>query len=369
MKIVFLSFFKSLCNCERMCSPACNNVSEYFKNVLIDNFDCEKWFINAAPTKTHHSFSKAKIEQENKNIFVLSPSFDFGKIYAKYVRPFFFWRWFYKFLRKNTNSDDVIIIYHSLLFLKLEKKLSKIRKTIIYVAEIYSDIPYIKHKNIKKELDSINSSNTHIFSSNSLKSDIRIHSSKFAILYGAYLPFFGSKRNENRKDGFKTMVFTGTLASGKGVDCAIDVMKYLPSNYALDIFGVGTREQKEKIRKRILNDNRIRLLEPLSETQLFSVLLNYNIGLVLQNPFDSFNASSFPSKIFTYLRSGLRVISTKSKAVVESPVAPLICFVDSESSDIAKLITNDSIYISSEKINSELNKMHNIFIKEIKELL
>ena len=58
-----------------------------------------------------------------------------------------------------------------------------------------------------------------------------------------------------------------------------------------------------------------------------------------QNPQADFNATSFPSKILSYLANGLRVVSIRIPAIEKSDIADKIYFYDKQTPyDIAKAI-------------------------------
>ena len=59
-----------------------------------------------------------------------------------------------------------------------------------------------------------------------------------------------------------------------------------------------------------------------------SFLQKCDIGLSLQNPEASFNMTSFPSKILSYLSNGLRVVSIRIPAIEQSSVGDLLYFYD-----------------------------------------
>ena len=83
------------------------------------------------------------------------------------------------------------------------------------------------------------------------------------------------------------------------------------------------------------------------------------IGLSTQNPNAAFNATSFPSKILSYMANGLRVVSIRIKAIEESSVGLGISYYEHQTpEEIAKAIMKvdmNNNYESRERIK-ELNE-------------
>ena len=59
-------------------------------------------------------------------------------------------------------------------------------------------------------------------------------------------------------------------------------------------------------------------------------LQSCDIGLSTQNPDAAFNATSFPSKVLSYLSNGLHVVSIRIPAIVTSAVGDLLSYYDEQ---------------------------------------
>ena len=94
-----------------------------------------------------------------------------------------------------------------------------------------------------------------------------------------------------------------------------------------------------------------------------------DIGLSTQNPDAAFNATSFPSKILSYMANGLRVVSIRIPAIESSAIGDYMYYYDRQTPEaIAKAIMqvdlNDGY--NGREIISKLDKK---FTKEIAELI
>ena len=92
-----------------------------------------------------------------------------------------------------------------------------------------------------------------------------------------------------------------------------------------------------------------------------------HIGLSTQNPNAAFNATSFPSKILSYMANGLSVVSIDIKAIKGSAVGPYIHFYKNQTpEEIAKAILKCNIDNDNRKVIEKLDVQ---FIKDVKSLL
>lgn len=368
MNIFYLGYFANLNEEHRSCSPAANNVGEYVKNVLLDlNLDNLK-IINIAQPINGHETLKLNKKIINNVEFINPPCKNSGKFYNVFIKPLVFYRWYKKYLLKNSSEGDVIIIYHTCHFNKLTKALKKAnRKIILQVEEVYTDVFEGYCRKAKSEFASINRCDALIFASDVFKNDIRISQKPSAILYGSYEPILEKK---NRNEENIKLVYAGTIDPIKhSAINAINAMKYLPNNFKLDLFVHGNNIDYANLEK-IINNKNISLNHAIGEKQLLNVLTNYDIGLAVQDSKEAFNNTSFPSKVLTYLKTGLAVVSTNSKSIIESSIKGLVIFTKS---DDAKDIADAILSVKNSNSNSEVlhrlsqdfkNNLHNL-IKEV----
>ena len=91
------------------------------------------------------------------------------------------------------------------------------------------------------------------------------------------------------------------------------------------------------------------------------------VGLSLQNPNDSFNFTSFPSKILVYLQNDLRVVSYKLPVLEKSLLSKYLLLCDYDNKNVATAIkkTNYKEQYNFTQIISDLDKKALLEIKKL----
>ena len=140
-------------------------------------------------------------------------------------------------------------------------------------------------------------------------------------------------------------VYAGTLDLRKGgAMAAAAAAEYLPDCYHIHILGFGNREQTDCLREQV---NRIAKKSKcgisydgmLSGEDYITFLQSCDIGLSTQNPDRVFNATSFPSKILSYMANGLQVVSVRIPAAEGSAVGEFLHYYDQQTPEaIARAI-------------------------------
>ena len=94
-----------------------------------------------------------------------------------------------------------------------------------------------------------------------------------------------------------------------------------------------------------------------------------DIGLSTQNPDAAFNATSFPSKILSYMANGLRVVSVRIPAIEQSEVGKMLYYYDKQTpEEIAQAIVSVNM---KDKYNSRktIQNLDEKFKVDLRELL
>jgi hypothetical protein len=117
------------------------------------------------------------------------------------------------------------------------------------------------------------------------------------------------------------LVYAGIIDKKKngGAFIAIELAHLLDdSRFSIDVYGFGTVEDIALFKYESNNTRcktKVTFLGNLAPTELKQRLGEYDIGLATQYIGTSFSSTSFPSKILTYLGSGLHVMAATSPAL------------------------------------------------------
>ena len=248
------------------------------------------------------------------------------------------------FLLFNVKKGDVIILYHSIYYDFIVRMLKAVKKyRIIYeIEEIYADVRD-KGKGREKEiLKCEKAADAFIFPTELLNEAVNVNQKPNIIIYGAYTPV-KKEKVDRRNDKTKTIiVYSGILMEGKGARQAVECANSLDKEYEIRIIGYGNTEEINNI-KRMIQCNRSECNVVFDGMKYGDEYINYlsecDIGLCLQPNENYFNATSFPSKVMSYLNTGLKVVATEMESLKRSKLASFLSFsYDSSSEQVAKAI-------------------------------
>ena len=270
-----------------------------------------------------------------------------------------------KYLKQNVKKDDIVVVYHSLANMKLVKYIKKnITDKIVYeVEEIYGDV--INDEKAKtKELKTFKNASSYIFSNDYLNSIINTKQLPYVTCYGTYeIP---TLYKEAFNDNLIHCLYAGTLDCQKqGAAIAINTARYLPNNYIIHILGFGTSQDLSYTKNLIDEINKQHGVTKviyegvkLNEEYL-KFIQKCQIGLSTQNMDASFNDTSFPSKILSYMSNGLEAVSANIGVVKNSKISQYIHFYEvQDEKEIANVILNINLNAKSNNVDvvKELDK-------------
>ena len=131
-------------------------------------------------------------------------------------------------------------------------------------------------------------------------------------------------------------VYAGTFDPKKGgCIAAITTTEYLPPNYHVHILGFGSEKDKQAVKDCIAQTSEKSVATVtfdglLSGEEYIRFIQSCEIGLSTQNPAAKFNATSFPSKILSYMANGLRVVSIRIPAIEQSAVGDYLQYYEKQ---------------------------------------
>lgn len=282
--------------------------------------------------------------------------------------------------KKCLGNESKIVIYHSLGLLKVIDLFDKKKKKfILEMEEIYADV-IGKTKLRKKEIAAAHKANGYIFPTKMLNSEINNDNKPFVIIHGTYQVEMDRKCrifNKNlQTDGDKIIhcVYAGTFDPRKGGAAAAAAAEFLPDGYHIHILGFGSDEEIRNMKdcvSKVTKKSAAKVSYDglLTGEDYIKFIQSCDIGLSTQNPDAAFNATSFPSKILSYLANGLRVVSIRIPAIEQSDVGDKLFYYDEQTPDqIANAIL--SVDMSQEYDSRKLiEQLSEFFERELVEVL
>lgn len=255
-------------------------------------------------------------------------------------------------LTTHIQKGETVIAYHSLGYCKALYFLKKILpfRLILEIEELYGDVTgdekarYWEFR-LSKQADG------YIFPTQLLSQLINTEKKPEVIIHGTYqlesdrkCNIFGSNLQEKKAE-IVHVVYAGTLDPRKGgAVAAAAAAEFLPKNYHIHILGFGSAQEIQNM-KDLITDIASRSEAKVSYDGLLSgedyirFIQSCDIGLSTQNPDAAFNATSFPSKILSYMANGLRVVSIRIPAIEQSAVGDQLYYYDQQTpEEIAKAI-------------------------------
>lgn len=248
------------------------------------------------------------------------------------------------YMIKNTNKDSIVMVYHSLGYMSLVKRLKKLKgfKLIIEAEEIYGDV-IGDEKTSQKEYDFFKIADAFIFPTELLSEKVNTEKKPEVIIYGTY--HIEKELPKIFSDDKIHCVYAGTFDPRKGGAIAsAESALFLNENYHIHILGFGNEKEKAEMLNTIdsiskKSKAKITYDGLLSGEEYIKFIQSCDIGLSTQNPNAKFNDTSFPSKILSYMANGLRVVSARIPVVEESGIGKCVYYYDEQTPEnIAKAI-------------------------------
>lgn len=278
------------------------------------------------------------------------------------------------YMIKDTNKDSIVMVYHSLGYMSLVKRLKKLKgfKLIIEAEEIYGDV-IGDEKTSQKEYEFFKIADAFIFPTELLSEKVNTEKKPEVIIYGTY--HIEKELPKLFSDGKTHCVYAGTLDPRKGGAIAsAESALFLNENYHIHILGFGNEKEKAEMLNTIdsiskKSKAKITYDGLLSGEEYIKFIQSCDIGLSTQNPNGKYNDTSFPSKILSYMANGLRVVSVRIPVVEESGIGKCVYYYDEQTPEnIAKAIK--SIDFSEEYDSRKtIGVLDKAFICDLKTML
>ncbi|MEQ6376426.1 glycosyltransferase [Bacillaceae bacterium S4-13-56] len=374
-KIKYIAFYSSSADSEnRQSALSASNKIDYICKALIkNNYNVE--IISPSWTNNTTGFYKGgnKKIADNINLRTFATFGSKNKVQRIFKYLFSLIQLFF-YLLINTNKHEIVIVYHSVVLstpIRLAKFFKKF-KLILEVEEIYQDFQTFSKYMKRNEYKFFNAADKFIFPTELLNEKINSKGKPHSIIYGTYQVEWDREIRFN--DEKIHVVYAGTFDPRKGGTAAVSAATHLPDKYHVHIIGFGNEEQKRNIIELISETKKTSKCEIsfdglLKGEEYIRYLQSCDIGLSTQKLDASFNNTSFPSKILSYMANGLRVVSVRIKAIELSAIGNAIYYYDEQTPEaIAKAIMSIDTKESSES-KKLIKKLDEEFVHNIRELL
>ena len=287
--------------------------------------------VSASQTLNKTAYSEKVIPIGNQSKLRLFKTLPWGNKFRRIISLLYQRKQIYNFLVKRVTKEDIVLVYHSLSYLKLLKKAKRTVgfKLLLEVEEIYSDVTN-NPKVYKKEMELFKVADAYLFPTELLNKKGNTEGKPHVIIYGTYN--VERKITERFNDGRVHCVYAGTFDPRKGGGAAAAAAGYfLDEKYHIHILGFGSEKDKKLLIDTIEDVNRKSKCKVtydglLSGEAYIRFIQSCHIGLSTQNPNAAFNLTSFPSKVLSYLANGLRVVSIKILALEESRIGDILYY-------------------------------------------
>jgi hypothetical protein len=368
----YIAFFNLEEKCkERSFYPAANTKVAYIIQALNNiGYSIE---VYSPALAMGASRPKELVKFRENTLYLLKSRFFKNILLNKFAHGILKFKFFVELLF-SIKQHDTVLVYHSLYYInwiRLIKRLKHIN-LITEVEEIYGDVTGSGIIS-KKELSYFKISDGYIFPTQLLDEKINVERKKSIIIYGTYAvsPIICGKFDDHRIH----CVYAGTFDPRKGgAAAAVAVAEFLDNRYHVHILGFGSDDEKERLLKQIREvskktECKVTFDGCLSGDEYLSFIQKCDIGLSTQNPEAIFNASSFPSKILSYMANGLRVVTVRIPVIESSSVGEFVYYYNEQTpTSIANAILSVNIKQPS-KSRVIIEQLNLDFIQQLSKML
>lgn len=278
------------------------------------------------------------------------------------------------YLLLHTSKGQSVMVYHSLGYFNVILWAKKIKrfKLILEVEEIYQDVGAPKFRSMARyENLMIKAADAYIFPTELLNAKLNTAGKPHVIIYGTYT--VEPQIVDKFSDGKIHVVYAGTFDPRKGGAAAAAAAAFLPDNYHVHICGFGTDADTESIKDIISKTSDISKatisFDGLKKgMDYIKFIQRCHIGLSTQDPSAAFNATSFPSKILSYMANGLSVVSIDIPAIRTASIGKHLNYYSQQTPEnIARAITSTDITDSHNR--EVIRQLQQNFVNSISNLI
>lgn len=300
----------------------------------LNNIGCQVQLLSASATKNTSAYPAKDIAISDMTTLHLFKTAPWGnKLRRIYSTLSLRARLLFALMRVKKNTP--VMVYHSLALMHTVRLAKRLRRfpLVLEVEEIYADVLQNAAKR-RQELRFFKCADAFVFPTALLDEPCNPKEKPFAVIHGTYQcePPIGTRFD----DGKIHCVYAGTLDPRKGgATAAVAAGEFLDARYHIHILGFGSDADKAALLDQI---ERVNAQAGCSVTydgvksgeDYVRFLQSCDLGLSTQTPDAAFNATSFPSKILSYMANGLRVVSIRIPAIEGSAVGKYMYYYDEQ---------------------------------------
>lgn len=317
---------------------------------------------------------KARFDKDSRETILYQLTFGRTNLLYQVASRLLLWLQLILYLLFHVKKNEKILVYHSLHISRVIYWVGRIKKLNVYfeVEEIFHAVYKFSPSKIQKEINGLKGATGYILV-NDIMNDKGSFGSSVSVCYGVYKPE-GEDFIRERTDDKIHVVYAGVISSkGSDVYLAVDVARYLPSNYIIHILGYGSDESIEELNRYIEDCNKTNKSKVVYEGCLLGdkylkFLSGCQIGLCTRVLEDNLSDYTFPSKVMVYMANQLVPICTPISCIIRSKIKDYIGFsADTSPKSIAESIIRADISLRY-KYKSLLSELNNEFIASLKSL-
>lgn len=260
-------------------------------------------------------------------------------MYVHHMELFFY-------LLFHVGKSDVLVIYHSLAFIRLMTILMRVKRihTVLQIEEYFSYVNLIRKKSWKKrELNYFKLFDRYIFVNDVMADENEYE--RACVLYG---PYRSKRKKLEKTDETIHIVYAGGITKGNAAIITAGAAEYLPQNYLITVIGYGTQDCIDNLKSVIAKQNKkngakVEYGGFVIGEKYEEIMLKQDIGVSLyQSPEGETEDATkymFSSKILSYLSYSLKVVASSTESLQRSKLNDVVQQVmEMSSKEVAEAI-------------------------------
>lgn len=323
--------------------------------------------ISYSRTLNKRCYLGKKVLWGKNNTIKLFPTTWHGGNFKKFINLIILNTCLFFYILKYVYKNDIVILYHSYGFLWLNVLLKIMNVYLIEECEeIYGDIFGNKFMSTIEQ-KFLSKADAYIFPTSLLDNIVNKNNKPSIVVHGSYKDvgsyFFSDSNKESVyfDPSLYHVAYTGILDPKKGCLDVIKASEFLDESFYIHILGFGTEEEVKNVRQMIneisLNTKCKVTYDGLRKGMEYTKYLQFiNLGVCTLDISQDFINTQFPSKIISYMSSGVPVLCSKAKAIMTCDVSSAITFYEGCSPyDIAKgiIIARQKPIINTQQLLEE----------------